>query len=361
MSSFTHAPGLKLLFALALLILLAALLPACAAPAALPTVAPTAQPPAPQPPTPPIIAPTPTRAGALGGGGAGETSAPTLIEPTSAGEGAQLTPTAVQLPAADDLSLTPAPPPPCTTPGRIEQGTLDSAVADQPMPYRVYLPPCYGQDGRVYPTLYLFGGNIHDDAFWDALGIDETAEAAIAAGTIPPLLIVMPDNGWLANTTTSGPASYEGFVLNELIPHIEQTYCAWPAREGRAVGGVSRGGYWSLMMAFRRPDIFRSVAAHSPALIDDFAGPAEDPSVTGVVNDLGDLRIWIDIGQRDPYLVEAQPLHDALAADGVAHEWRVPEGIHEPVYWQAHLNEYLLWYGAGFPTDRTVLPTCANR
>ena len=226
------------------------------------------------------------------------------------------------------------------------------------MRYRVYLPPCYRQDGRVYPTLYLFGGNIHDDSFWDTLGIDEAAEAAIVAGDIPPLLIVMPDNGWLANDTTSGPTSYEGFVLNELIPHIDQTYCAWPAREGRAVGGVSRGGYWSLMMAFRRPDVFRSVGAHSPALIDSFAGPAEDPSVTGVVNDLGDLRIWIDLGQRDPYLVQAQPLHDALAADGVAHEWHIEPGIHEPAYWQAHLNDYLRWYSAGFPTERAALPDC---
>jgi len=291
------------------------------------------------------------------------TPAPTQTVPIN--QNAQPTPTVVAQPSASEaadsavIPVTPAPPLPCS-PARLEQATLDSAIAGEPMRYRVYLPPCYGQDGRVYPTLYLFGGNVHDESFWDTLGIDEAAEAAIAAGTIPPLLIVMPDNGWLANNTTSGPASYEGFVLNELIPHIEQTYCAWPAREGRAVGGVSRGGYWSLMMAFRRPDVFRSVGAHSPALIDSFAGPAEDPRVTGVVNDLGHLRIWIDLGQRDPYLIQAQPLHEALTADGVAHEWRVEPGIHEPAYWQAHLNDYLLWYGAGFPTDRAVLPICAN-
>lgn len=358
MSPFTHAPGLKFLFVLSLLTLLAA----CTAPVALPTVAATAQPPAPLPPTPPVVVPTPTSAGSAGeqgSGGAGETSTPTPIGPTSTGELAQSTPaTSAQLPTSDDPSITLTPTSPCATPGRIETGTLDSAVAGEPMRYRVYLPPCFGQDGRVYPVLYLFGGNIHDDAFWDALGIDEAAEAAITAGTMPPLLIVMPDNGWLANTTTSGPASYEGFVLNELIPHIERAYCAWAAREGRAVGGVSRGGYWSLMMAFRHPDVFRSVAAHSPALIDSFAGPAEDPSVTGVVNELGDLRIWIDIGRRDSYLAQAQPLHDALAADGVVHEWRVMEGIHEPAYWQAHLLDYLLWYSEGFPADRAALPDC---
>jgi enterochelin esterase-like enzyme len=226
------------------------------------------------------------------------------------------------------------------------------------MRYRIYLPPCYGLDGHVYPTLYAFGGNIHDETIWDSLGLDEAAEALITAGTIPPLLIVMPDNGWLANTTTSGPNSYEGFVLNELIPHVEATYCAWPAREGRAVGGLSRGGYWSLMMAFRRPDLFRSVGGHSPALIDSHAGPAEDPVVTGAVNELGDLRIWVDIGERDPYLADARPLHDALTAAGVAHEWRVNPGSHDEAYWRANLAGYVGWYGDGWQLDRAALPGC---
>lgn len=250
--------------------------------------------------------------------------------------------------------------PPCEVAGKIVTGALDSVVAGQPMVYRVYLPPCYGQDGHGYPALYMFGGNIHDDSIWDTLGLDEAAEAAITNGDIPPLLIIMPDNGWLANTTTSGPASYEGFVLNELIPHIESQFCAWPAREGRAAGGLSRGGYWSLMMAFRRADLFQSVGGHSPALIDSFAGPAEDPAQTAATNDLGNLRIWIDIGERDPYLVQAQPVHEALAGRGIAHEWRVNPGTHEEAYWRENLGEYLAWYSDGWRVERQTLPRCGQ-
>lgn len=257
---------------------------------------------------------------------------------------------------------TPEPPataePACDTPGRIVSGTLDSAVAGETMRYRVYLPPCYGQDGYVYPALYMFGGNIHDDGIWDALGLDEAAEAAIAAGTIPPLIIVMPDNGWLANTTTSGPGSYESFVLNELIPHIESQFCAWADPAGRAVGGLSRGGYWSLMMAFRRADLFRSAGGHSPALIDSFAGPAEDPAQTAATNDLGDLRIWVDIGERDPYIVQARPVHDALTNRSIPHEWRVNPGTHEEAYWRENLASYLAWYSDGWRVAREMLPGC---
>jgi len=344
-----------ILLALALL-----LLPACGPQPALPTRAA----PALFPPTPPVLPPTPTTAGATT---TVNTPAPTSLPVAPVAEPPLATAdaaTPLPLPSGEAAAAVPtgvwpiASPTPCATPGRVEAGELASAVASQTMRYRIYLPPCYGEDGRVYPTLYLFGGNIHDETFWDRLGFDEAAEAAIVAGRIPPLLIVMPDNGWLANTTSSGPTSYEGFVLNELIPHIESQTCAWPAREGRAVGGVSRGGYWSLMMAFRRPDLFRSVGAHSPALIDSFAGPDEDPRVTGTANPLGDLRIWVDIGERDPYLTAARPLHDTLTAAGVAHEWRVNPGIHDEAYWTAHLDDYITWYAAGFPADRAALPGC---
>lgn len=269
-------------------------------------------------------------------------------------------PTPPVTPSAVPADSTP-PPTPCAEPGGIEIGSFDSMVAGESMRYRIFLPPCYGLDGHVYPALYMFGGNIHDDAIWDTLGLDEAAETAIAAGEIPPLLIVMPDNGWLANTTTSGPNSYEGFVIDELIPHIEANYCAWSAADGRAVGGISRGGYWSLMMAFRRPDLFGSVGAHSPALIDSHAGPAEDPVITGAANDLGALRIWIDIGERDPYLVEAQPLHEALVSAAVTHQWHVNEGTHDEAYWRANLGDYLRWYSDGWRIDRAGMPHCPDR
>ena len=71
---------------------------------------------------------------------------------------------------------------------------------------------------------------------------------------------------------------------------------------------------------------------------------SEDPRVTGAVNDLGDLRIWIDIGEGDPYLSEALPLHEALTAAGVAHEWHVEPGTHEEAFWRARLEQYLMWY-----------------
>lgn len=225
--------------------------------------------------------------------------------------------------------------------------------------YAIYLPPCYAVDEYSYPTLYLMAGNIHDEGHWDRLGIDEAANEAISQGNLSPLLIVMPDGGWLANNTSGGSGSYESLILDELIPHVENSYCAWPDATGRAVGGLSRGGYWALEIAFRFPDRFASVGGHSAALLDAFAGPAVNPQVTALTNDLGDLRIYLDIGADDYLRTNTITLHEEMEAAGVSHEWRLNEGQHVDAYWAAHAPEYLTWYAAPWPVERTAYPPCS--
>jgi enterochelin esterase-like enzyme len=237
-------------------------------------------------------------------------------------------------------------------------GSFVSATAGTVHPYRLYRPPCYGQDGRAYPALYLFAGNIHGEGKWDELGLDEAANAAIAAGEIAPLLIVMPAGGWLADETSGGPGSYESLVLDELIPHIEQTTCAWADPAGRAIGGLSRGGYWALEIAFRFPEEFLSAGGHSAALLDTFAGPDVNPQQTALSRELGDLRIYLDIGASDFLRANTIRLHEEMAARGVSHEWLLNEGEHNDAYWSAHTVDYLRWYAAPWPLERTAYPPC---
>ena len=307
------------------LILTTCWLPACVAAPALPTQAA----PAPLPTIQPTVQPTPQ---------------PT-IQPTI-----QFT----QPPISNLQSPTPNL---CSTPGQIQTGVLDSRIAG-PTAYRLYQPPCYGQDGRLYPTLYLLPGNIHSDAIWDELGIDEAADAAILAQTIPPLLIVMPDGGPIANNSSGGPNSYEALILDELIPLVETTTCAWPDAGGRAIGGLSRGGYWALEIAFRHPERFVSVGGHSAALLDTQAGPDVNPQHTGLTNDLGSLRIYFDIGRNDYLIANIQRLHEEMEAAGITHTWVLNDGQHENAYWSAHLADYLAWYTAPWPDDRTLYRPC---
>ncbi|MCP5098903.1 MAG: hypothetical protein GY943_25405, partial [Chloroflexi bacterium] len=252
-------------------------------------------------------------------------------------------------------TVTPAPTP-CAESGRIETAVLPSTTAGT-LNYRVFLPPCYNET-YVYPTLYMLPGNIHTDAIWDDLGLDETAVTLIQNREIPPLIIVMTDGGWIANNTSGGPGSYETVILNELIPHIEQTYCAWPNGNGRAIGGLSRGGYWALEIAFRHAAQFKSVGGHSAALLDTYAGPDLNPQYTGLLYDLSNLRIYLDIGQDDYVITNIKQLHEDMEATNVNHIWQLNEGIHEDSYWANHTEDYLRWYSAPWEMTRTNYPPC---
>ncbi len=250
-------------------------------------------------------------------------------------------------------------PTPCAQPGSVEAGHFTSAFAGAEHRYAIYLPPCYGLDGYAYPTLYLMAGNIHDEMKWAELGLLEAAEAGILAESLPPMLIVMPDGGWLANNSSGGPGSYESLILEELLPHVESSYCAWPEAAGRAIGGLSRGGYWALEIAFRFPQRFHSAGGHSAALLDTHAGPGINPQLTALTNDLGDLRIYLDIGDDDYVRANTIKLHDDMEAAGIAHEWHLNEGQHVDGYWAAHGAGYLAWYGAPWSLlERTDYPPC---
>lgn len=248
--------------------------------------------------------------------------------------------------------------PGCTQPGFVKQASLPSQWAGT-LAYRIYYPPCYGEDGRSYPTLYLLPGNIHTDSIWDDLGIDETADTLILSGSISPLLIVMADGGWLAQNSSGGPGSYESAILNELIPHVEATTCAWGTPQGRAIGGLSRGGYWALEIAFRYPTNFAGVGGHSAALLDTYAWPAVNPRYTGLSQDLGNLRIYLDIGRSDYVIAPLQELHEEMETQQVAHTWVLNEGSHEEAYWASHLADYLQWYDSLWDGE-TAVPPCTQ-
>lgn len=246
---------------------------------------------------------------------------------------------------------------PCDQPGRIETGFFPSEIAGD-MSYRIYLPPCYGQNGRAYPTLYMLPGNTYTDAIWDQLGLDEAAEAGIQAGIYPPILIVMPYSGETALYTSGGPRSYETVILQDLTAYAEAAYCASPDPEFRALGGLSRGGYWSLEIAFRHPEAFISVGAHSAALLDEYAKPDVNPQFTALSSDLGDLRIYLDIGDNDWVRANTLQLHEDMVAAGIPHTWKLNEGQHEETYWTAHLHEYLAWYTEPWQQTAQTLPAC---
>ena len=214
----------------------------------------------------------------------------------------------------------------------------------------MYLPPCYDQTHARYPTLYLIHGSDDDDTHWENLGLFDVMDKGLRTGRFPPTVIVLPDgNPNLYMNTSGGPTSYEAQIVDELVPLIDRTYRTDAQRKMRAIGGISRGGVWSLEIGFFHPDLFGIVGGHSAALNVNLAPPSLDPIQIAYLPSLKTQHIWLDVGDTDYTRPGVEQLDRALNEHEVPHVYQVWPGAHEDSLWAAHQSDYLEFYTQTWP------------
>jgi enterochelin esterase-like enzyme len=233
--------------------------------------------------------------------------------------------------------------------GKTGQHMFMSQAMGEQVAYLVHLPPCYehyrGQ--RALPVLYLLHGWPMDETHWDKLGMDELADDWLARDLVLPFIIVMPGVGsdGLYVNSSGGPGSFEGMVVNELVPLIDQTYETWQDPNGRAIGGISRGGVWSLEIGLRHPHLFGVVGAHSPALGLNRPLPQYNPFLL-VQDDRPGQRFYLDAGDKDWAHSSTIQFRDVLMQYGVDVTYHVHIGGHVDSLWQDSVVDYLSFYVA---------------
>lgn len=279
--------------------------------------------------------------------------------------------TATPVPTATP-SPTPTPPfTPTPTPFPCEQeggqwiafDEFRSEVAGENLRYRVYVPPCYQDTGLRYPAMLLLHGLGYTELQWDEIGIDEAVDQAIRAGELGPMIVVLPYFGTIGGENIFPPdPSYLTVIMDELVPAIERDFCTINDRDHRAIGGISRGGFWAYMAALRNPDVFGSVGGHSASFDPDNAPPAFNPLELATDADLlreADLRMYIDNAASDPAGRGLELFSSRLSARGIAHTYVInPTGDHDNDYWEAHVREYLDFYARDWPLNVGDLPSC---
>ncbi len=265
----------------------------------------------------------------------------------------------------------------------IEDAKVTSAVLGRSVHYTVYLPADYTLSQRAYPVVYLLHGYTDDNTGWLQFGeINRYADKAIAEGTIPPMIIIMPDadSSWYINSY-DGKEKYEDFFFKEFIPAVEKAYRIKSQKEYRAVAGLSMGGYGSLMYALKHPEYFAAAAPLSAAVFSDdemenmpdaqwdrmfgqlygrrLKGKARltkawyDHSALAIIEktsgaELNKVRYWIDCGDDDFLAKGNALLHIALRSKLVAHEYRVRDGAHSWSYWRTGITDALAFIGDSF-------------
>lgn len=263
--------------------------------------------------------------------------------------------------AGDDLS----PLPPCdATEGLSFDSSFESVLTGEPVRYRIYLPPCFYEYGRRYPYVILLHGSSYNYTQWDEdVGTIEVLEAALQekSSDIAPMVLVLPDGGFAQelNTYNNG-ALWENVILTEMIPALESTFCLWNEPDGRALGGISRGGFWSMSVGLRNPELFISIGGHSPSFFDDNAPPEYNPlDLASSVSVPLPVRIYLDIARADSATPNFSRFSGILASRDIPHTVAVsPTGDHNNAYWGSQVENYLRFYSEPWPTDPAALPSC---
>ena len=148
--------------------------------------------------------------------------------------------------------------------GEIATYSFASETLEREYAYTVYLPDGYDESGLSYPHMYLLHGSGGDETNWVIKGqAKRVLDEAIADGTIPPAVVIMPGSLSWWDDGYNEPA--ETAFFDDLIPHIEATWRVIPEREGRVVGGLSAGGYGTVNFVLEHPEMFAAGAAMSPA------------------------------------------------------------------------------------------------
>jgi S-formylglutathione hydrolase FrmB len=254
---------------------------------------------------------------------------------------------------------------------RVRTVQFKSKLTGKELPYSVVLPASYEQSDKekvLYPTLYLLHGLSGHYSNW----FSKTKLAEYAAEY--QLIVVTPEgnDGWYTDSAIVPADKYESYIMQELIPDVERRFRALKTRKGRAIGGLSMGGYGALKFGVKYPDQFVFAASMSGALNaatrtnanPGFAWEYVRPSImqtfgdadnqTRADNDLYRLfreisseRIaslpffYLDCGTDDGFLTTNRELATILLERKIPHEFRQLPGSHNWAYWDSQVREVL--------------------
>lgn len=271
--------------------------------------------------------------------------------------------------------------------------SMQSKILGRPVRYCAFLPVGYDPNGAgKYPVLYFLHGLGGNEQLLLRSGGMTMLQDLHDQKKIDNFIVIAPDGGrTFYINSRDGKVKYEDFFIREFIPYIESHYRAQGTRAGRAITGVSMGGYGALRFALKYPAMFSSVAAHSAALIDElpdivipeeqgtqwaqtmggtFGSPIDhdfwekqspftivrkSPRPTG-------LQIYFDCGNDDDFgfYKGAQQFHDLLTQKKIPSEFHLYPGGHDWSYFAAHLPASLEFQSRIFASAPIPAPPSAT-
>jgi S-formylglutathione hydrolase len=166
--------------------------------------------------------------------------------------------------------------------GKSLEGNLEGDSPDRDV--FVYLPPSYSTNkNRRYPVVYfLHGYGVKAEFYWTSMTVPATADKLMSDGTIHEMILVNPDaytiyNGSMySNSPTTG--DWETYITHDLVDYIDSHYRTIANRDSRGLAGHSMGGYGTLRIGMKYPQIYSSMYAMSSCCLMNNPGAPRPPA-----------------------------------------------------------------------------------
>lgn len=247
-----------------------------------------------------------------------------------------------------------------TANGRVETVRFQSKLVGAALPYKVILPPDYKKSRTTrYPVLYLLHGLTGHYSDW-------TTRSNVADYARQYRIIVVTPEGndsWYID-------KYESYIIEELIPDVQQRYRTIEARYGRAIAGLSMGGYGAIKFGLKSPATFVFAASTSGAFnVTRFTekdvpqlwhaslklfGPLDSEmrktnDVFEIIENLPAARVaslpyfYFDCGTEDAAYIfnYNRDLAKLMSDKNIPHEYHQLPGDHSWPYWDRQIQKVL--------------------
>ncbi len=187
------------------------------------------------------------------------------------------TPTNTQAVTGTSMNTPPTVPIATRSTGSFSTVTIESATLAKNLigekterTINIYLPPSYDTSDKHYPVVYFLPG-FEDTTM--GVSLPSSVDALIEAGTVQEMIIVIvPGNNQLGGSfyvNSPSTGNWEDFVVQEVVGYVDSHYRTIAQSGSRGISGHSMGGFGSLNIAMRYPDVFGVVYSLSPGLFDE--------------------------------------------------------------------------------------------
>jgi S-formylglutathione hydrolase len=166
--------------------------------------------------------------------------------------------------------------------GKSLEGNLEGDSPDRDV--SIYLPPSYKTSrNQRYPVVYMLHGYTDSDERWFGL-IKHFIDLPVAidkslAGGAREMIVVMPNaytryqGSMYSNSLTTG--DWETYVAKDLVAYVDSHYRTMANDASRGLAGHSMGGYGTMRIGMKYPDIFSSIYALSPCCMVPNMNPTQ--------------------------------------------------------------------------------------